>query len=330
MVNLSARMQSKNTSGEQRDVVEPTSTTKCEKVSIPHAMTGSISSNSSGAPVVGSSVSVTAVTIRPAVSVTQVKPAKSRTEVLASSTENTSSVKMSLTSNRPGGSDPSGPEQPASHSVSVIKTVSHSSPSISIEPFPFKTPSPVRTIRSTSASKPSVSVSVVKPNYSKKSETPSLSLNSQCAKLEPTPDGKKSLFGKKKPAVKIASFAKTPEAERPTSESDSEHSLSLVSPQSLTKQHSSSGVSKQPMTQTSLPTPDLNAALRSYFNCSSNLDAGSPEQTSNQSDSEEEEEILVYMQFDSKLDSDLLQPHTPFKIIGVDSEKPVLQLGNQV
>ena len=43
-----------------------------------------------------------------------------------------------------------------------------------------------------------------------------------------------------------------------------------------------------------------------------------------------EEEVLVYLSFDSILDSELLQPETPFKLIGLEEDQPILQLGSQV
>ncbi|KAK3920235.1 General transcription factor 3C polypeptide 6 [Frankliniella fusca] len=138
------------------------------------------------------------------------------------------------------------------------------------------------------------------------------------------------------PAVKIASFAKTSTVEHLTPTAVGSYGSPSI-PSRFIPQHSSVG-SKQLITQTSLPTPALNSALRSFFNYTPQTET-SPSPDANQSEEEdededeeniEEEEILVYMQFDSKLDSDLLQPHTPFKIIGVDSETPVLQLGNQV
>lgn len=46
--------------------------------------------------------------------------------------------------------------------------------------------------------------------------------------------------------------------------------------------------------------------------------------------SEEYEEILVYMDFNSKVEDDLFSTDKEFKIIGIDSDEPVLQLGNQV
>lgn len=143
---------------------------------------------------------------------------------------------------------------------------------------------------------------------------------------------------KKNPTVKIASFAKASAVDRlaPTSAS----SLDKPSVPSHFMSQNNPGGSKQLITQTSLPTPALNSALRSFFNYASQSEA-SPSTDASHSDEEdededevdeniEEEEILVYMQFDTKLDSDLLQSHTPFKIIGIDSDKPVLQLGNQV
>ncbi|XP_034233631.1 uncharacterized protein LOC117640821 [Thrips palmi] len=196
--------------------------------------------------------------------------------------------------------------------------------------FQFKTPSPV-----------------CKPSRSSNLSKTSPSSKSQSWKVEPSPEGPKlNSSQKKKPAVKIASFAKASPVDRLAP------SHGNVDPASLKKSLDGSGASmtahitaqntcggsKQPMTQTSLPTPALNAALRSFFNFNPQSDSNpndivqSDEEDEEDDDNEdvEEEEILVYMQFDSKLDSDLLQPHTPFKIIGVDSEKPVLQLGNQV
>lgn len=46
--------------------------------------------------------------------------------------------------------------------------------------------------------------------------------------------------------------------------------------------------------------------------------------------SEEYEEILVYMDFNSKVEDDLFSVDKEFKIVGIDTDEPVLQLGNQV
>lgn len=49
------------------------------------------------------------------------------------------------------------------------------------------------------------------------------------------------------------------------------------------------------------------------------------------SEEEEEEEYLVHVEFDSLLDSDTFEdPNLFFKVIGIDSEKPILQIGDQV
>lgn len=45
---------------------------------------------------------------------------------------------------------------------------------------------------------------------------------------------------------------------------------------------------------------------------------------------EEEEEILIYMDFNTKLDDNFFANEKEFKIIGLDEERPILQLGNQV
>lgn len=47
-------------------------------------------------------------------------------------------------------------------------------------------------------------------------------------------------------------------------------------------------------------------------------------------DDYEEQEVLVYLDFGSKIDDDLLSLEKEFKLIGLESESPVLQLGNQV
>lgn len=200
------------------------------------------------------------------------------------------------------------------------------------EEFQFKTPSPVCK-RSSNSSK-QMSSSPSSKSQSSKEETPP-----ECSKSNSSM--------KKKPAVKIASFAKASPVDRlapspthiDTATSKKTLDGTAVSMAGHISTQNSSGGSKQPMTQTSLPTPALNASLRSFFNFNPKSDTNPYNTVQSDDDDEEEEEndddveveeILVYMQFDSKLDSDLLQPHTPFKIIGVDSEKPVLQLGNQV
>lgn len=200
------------------------------------------------------------------------------------------------------------------------------------EDFQFKTPSPV--------CKP------VRSSNSSKHVSTSLSSKSQSSRVEPSSEGPKTNPSlKKKPAVKIASFAKASPVDRlapsPANVDSTMLKKSLDSTAASMANHimthAGSGGSKQPLTQTSLPTPALNAALRSFFNFNPKSNSNDSVQSDEDEEEEEEEdedveeeEILVYMQFDSKLDSDLLQPHTPFKIIGVDSEKPVLQLGNQV
>lgn len=191
------------------------------------------------------------------------------------------------------------------------------------EPFEFKTPTPMRPPRSTNSSKTSMSLG--KPKNS--------AVNVVDSELS-SENQKSMLSSKKNPALKIASFAKASVVDRLSPTEAVTVDPSLDSGPSESPNFPATG-SKQLTTQTMLPTPDLNAALRSFFHYAAQSE-GSP--CTDASDDEEEdededvevEEILVYMQFDSKLDSDLLQPHTPFKIIGVDSEKPVLQLGNQV
>lgn len=205
----------------------------------------------------------------------------------------------------------------------------------SAEANQFKTPSPVRPPQCSTFSKHSTQG---KP---KQVSEASSSLSVQ---TEHNSDIHRPSSSKKRPAVKIASFAKASSVDRLAPNSTARANVSKHSVDSLHTAISSScssqvatGGSKQPTSQTSLPTPALNAALRSFFNYNAQSEASPSSDASHSEDDEEdddadveEEEILVYMQFDSKLDSDLLQPHTPFKIIGIDSEKPVLQLGNQV
>uniref|UniRef100_A0A0A9XDJ8 General transcription factor 3C polypeptide 6 n=1 Tax=Lygus hesperus TaxID=30085 RepID=A0A0A9XDJ8_LYGHE len=47
-------------------------------------------------------------------------------------------------------------------------------------------------------------------------------------------------------------------------------------------------------------------------------------------DEYEEQEVLVYMDFSSKIDDDLFSVEKEFKLIGLGSDTPVLQLANQV
>ena len=49
-----------------------------------------------------------------------------------------------------------------------------------------------------------------------------------------------------------------------------------------------------------------------------------------ESSDNEEEEILFYMDFNSKVEDDLFTPDKEFKIIGLQTNEPILQLGNQV
>lgn len=51
---------------------------------------------------------------------------------------------------------------------------------------------------------------------------------------------------------------------------------------------------------------------------------------SNSSSDIEEEEILVYADFDSVLDEGLIKANTLFKVVALDSDEPFLQLGSQV
>uniref|UniRef100_A0A1B6G3Q5 Transcription factor TFIIIC triple barrel domain-containing protein n=1 Tax=Cuerna arida TaxID=1464854 RepID=A0A1B6G3Q5_9HEMI len=55
-----------------------------------------------------------------------------------------------------------------------------------------------------------------------------------------------------------------------------------------------------------------------------------PLQELNESDDFEEEEILVYAEFDSVLDDSMLQETSLFKIIALDSDEPFLQIGTQM
>uniref|UniRef100_A0A1B6I6Y9 Transcription factor TFIIIC triple barrel domain-containing protein n=1 Tax=Homalodisca liturata TaxID=320908 RepID=A0A1B6I6Y9_9HEMI len=50
----------------------------------------------------------------------------------------------------------------------------------------------------------------------------------------------------------------------------------------------------------------------------------------NENDDFEEEEILVYAEFDSVLDESMLQETSLFKIIALDSDEPFLQIGTQM
>lgn len=54
-------------------------------------------------------------------------------------------------------------------------------------------------------------------------------------------------------------------------------------------------------------------------------------QDSNMKESEyEEEEVLVHVEFDCEVDSGMFNADLPFKIIGIDSQKPLMQVGNKV
>lgn len=44
----------------------------------------------------------------------------------------------------------------------------------------------------------------------------------------------------------------------------------------------------------------------------------------------EEQELLVYLDFNSKIDDDIIDMEKEFKIIGLDSDNPILQVSNQV
>lgn len=50
----------------------------------------------------------------------------------------------------------------------------------------------------------------------------------------------------------------------------------------------------------------------------------------NREDSDEEQETLVYMDFNTKIDSNCFTPENDFKLIGLDEEKPILQFGRQI
>lgn len=48
------------------------------------------------------------------------------------------------------------------------------------------------------------------------------------------------------------------------------------------------------------------------------------------SEDEETEELLVYIEFDQVLDDEIFERSPAFKIIGLESDEPYLQIDNQV
>lgn len=48
------------------------------------------------------------------------------------------------------------------------------------------------------------------------------------------------------------------------------------------------------------------------------------------SEDEETEELLVYVEFDQVLDDEIFERSPAFKIIGLNSDEPYLQIDNQV
>ncbi|XP_075227952.1 general transcription factor 3C polypeptide 6 [Lycorma delicatula] len=47
-------------------------------------------------------------------------------------------------------------------------------------------------------------------------------------------------------------------------------------------------------------------------------------------DEYEEEDILVHVEFDCEVDPSMFNAELPFKIIGIDSQNPLMQVGNKV
>lgn len=56
----------------------------------------------------------------------------------------------------------------------------------------------------------------------------------------------------------------------------------------------------------------------------------STKKKSTEEDDYEEEEILVYADFDTVVDNGIIQKDSKFKLIGLDTDEPFLKIGTQV